>query len=281
MFSGPPDDSCQRKRDKEVNDLQGKKKPLKWIMLAAGLVCAAIIAFLLVFPHTVTVSVNAADISSIEVFDGNTGRKVTVTEENDLEKIAGFINEMKLKRGKISVGRKGYRFDITINPGTGTWSRFILNSEDTVRNDPFFYNIDGGTQLFPFLEGLFGYGNDDTYHMTFCAFVSDIDGDGAPEDCSVEMGPTSGLFTVIVTARSGGEIRYRNTFNLAFSSAITFEEKDGAPYLVMEKTDDKTGETYSEYHRLSVEDRRIVLDGLDSRYEWYWGGPEWNLDQGE
>ena len=49
---------------------------------------------------------------------------------------------------------------------------------------------------------------------------------------------------------------------------LSFEEKDGIPQLVMD----------GEYHRLFVENNRIVIEDLDTQYEGYWGDSEWNYD---
>ena len=95
----------------------------------------------------------------------------------------------------------------------------------------------------------------------------DIDNDGVYEDCSMTYGPTSGLFTVVITAYADGKIKYKNTFNLACGN-ILFAEKDGSAQLVRD----------GEYHKLYVNENRIVIDGLDPQYEGYWGDSEWNYD---
>ncbi len=95
----------------------------------------------------------------------------------------------------------------------------------------------------------------------------DIDSDGVFESCSVTFGPTSGLLTVVITASADGRIKYKNTFNLARGN-VSFAEKDGVPQFVRD----------GEYHRLYVEDGRIVIEGLDPQYEGYWGGSDWNYD---
>ena len=46
----------------------------------------------------------------------------------------------------------------------------------------------------------------------------DIDNDGVDEDCTMSYGPTSGLFTVVITASVDGRIKYKNTFNLPLSA---------------------------------------------------------------
>ena len=95
----------------------------------------------------------------------------------------------------------------------------------------------------------------------------DIDNDGVYEDCTMTNGPTSGLFTVVITASVEGTVKYKNIFNLVYGE-LSFDEKDGIAQFVRD----------GEYHRLSVEDGIIVIDDLDPRYEGYWGDPEWHYN---
>ena len=101
----------------------------------------------------------------------------------------------------------------------------------------------------------------------------DIDGDGIIEDCIIADGPTSGLFTVVFTASVNGNIKYKNTFNLAWGD-LSFGEQDGSPCIIRKRSQDQDPKT--EYLPLSVQDGRIVIGGLDPVYEGYWGDAKWN-----
>ena len=103
----------------------------------------------------------------------------------------------------------------------------------------------------------------------------DLDGDGVKEDCAMTYGPTSGLFSLIITASVNGEVKYKNTFVLPWCK-VSFAEKDGAPQLVMEITTYQNPEPTVEYHRLFAENGRIVIEGLDPDSGGYWGGADWN-----
>ncbi len=103
----------------------------------------------------------------------------------------------------------------------------------------------------------------------------DIDGDGVKEDCSITYGPTSGLFSVVITAAENRNVKYRNTFVLPWCR-LSFAEQDGAPQLVMEITEYRNPETRTESHRLYTENGRIVIEGLDPDAGGYWGGADWN-----
>ncbi len=105
----------------------------------------------------------------------------------------------------------------------------------------------------------------------------DMDGDGIAEDCVMTYGPTSGLFTVVITISENGIVEYKNTFNLAFGE-LTFGEQNGEPHIFRTNTDISTGESRTESHRVYVENDRIVIDGLDAAFEGYWGDAEWNYD---
>ncbi len=87
-------------------------------------------------------------------------------------------------------------------------------------------------------------------------------------------GPTSGLFSLIITAAVNGAVKYRNTFVLPWGE-VSFGEKNGAPQLVMKITPYR-GEPTVEYHRLFAENGRIVIEGLDPDSGGYWGGADWN-----
>ena len=101
----------------------------------------------------------------------------------------------------------------------------------------------------------------------------DIDGDGIIEDCKIADGPTSGLFTVVITASVNGTVKYKNTFNFAWGE-LSFGEKDGVPCIIRERSQDQEPKT--EYLPLSVQEGRIVIGGLDPTYEGYWGDSKWN-----
>ena len=68
-----------------------------------------------------------------------------------------------------------------------------------------------------------------------------------------------------MNAAADGQIKYKNTFILRWGE-LSFAEKDGVAYLVRD----------GEYHRLSVEDHRILIEDLDFNFEGNWGGSKWN-----
>lgn len=99
--------------------------------------------------------VDPADVGEIVIFDGNTGKKTTITDEGEIKAIIENLNSVRLKRGKVSLGYTGFAFDTTICLKNGKEAgHFIINSADSVRKAPFFYETIEGTINFDYIAGL-------------------------------------------------------------------------------------------------------------------------------
>ena len=98
------------------------------------------------------------NVMEITVFNGNTGKLTHITDEEEIEHIIENLNEVKIKRYKPSVGYSGYSFKMTIYLTDGNeadgWNNFIINSEDTIRKDPFFYRVTEGSIDYEYIESI-------------------------------------------------------------------------------------------------------------------------------
>ncbi len=98
------------------------------------------------------------NVMEITVFNGNTGKLTHITDEEEIENIIENLNEVKIKRYKPSVGYSGYSFKMTIYLTDGNeadgWNNFIINSEDTIRKDPFFYRVTEGSIDYDYIESI-------------------------------------------------------------------------------------------------------------------------------
>ena len=98
------------------------------------------------------------NVLEITVFNGNTGKLTHITDEEEIENIIENLNEVKIKRYKPSVGYSGYSFKMTIYLTDGNeadgWNNFIINSEDTIRKDPFFYRVTEGNIDYEYIESI-------------------------------------------------------------------------------------------------------------------------------
>ena len=98
------------------------------------------------------------NVMEITVFNGNTGKLTHITDEEEIEHIIENLNDVKIKRYKPSVGYSGYSFKMTIYLTDGNeadgWNNFIINSEDTIRKDPFFYRVTEGNIDYEYIESI-------------------------------------------------------------------------------------------------------------------------------
>ena len=90
-------------------------------------------------PYSIA-NINPSEVSKIDIFDGNTGKSITIIDTIDIEHIIENLNKVSFKKDKISLGYTGYAYRTTIYKMDGNvYKEFIINSKDTIRKDPFFY----------------------------------------------------------------------------------------------------------------------------------------------
>lgn len=90
-------------------------------------------------------NVNPSDVNRIEVFDGNTGVGFAIDNPKDIKYIVENIQSHQMKKDGISFGKMGYGLKITCvdDNNKEIIPEIILNSDVTIRKDPFFYKCDG------------------------------------------------------------------------------------------------------------------------------------------
>ena len=90
--------------------------------------------------------VDPLNVDHINVFDGNTGVGFTVDNSGDIQYIVENIQSKPMRRGGVSLGRMGYKFSIEYvdKNDKDIIPIFFINSDNTIRKDPFFYHCDGG-----------------------------------------------------------------------------------------------------------------------------------------
>jgi hypothetical protein len=101
------------------------------------------------------------------------------------------------------------------------------------------------------------------YEDYWGAVYWDIDGDGVKEACSLGVGPTSGLYSIAVAARTDGDLQYADIFLPGSFGLPSFVRgSKGLQVAMTEYTGDgTTGETL--LYDVSVRDGHIVLTGED------------------
>jgi hypothetical protein len=131
---------------------------MKYRKVLVGLVVTAVfIAGGLIWwgAPTSLIDIAPAEVSRIEIFDGGTGKTTSVTGVADIAHIIDNLNAVSLKKQKLSLGYMGYGFKTTIYKTDGSvYKQFIINSNDTIRKDPFFYRDSAASIDYSYIQGL-------------------------------------------------------------------------------------------------------------------------------
>ena len=98
------------------------------------------------------------EVMEIVVFNGNSGKATHIIDKEQIQHIVENLNGVEVKRSKPSLGYMGYSFKVTIylsdGNEAGDWNNFIINSDDTIRKDPFFYSVTKGNIDYSYIEGI-------------------------------------------------------------------------------------------------------------------------------
>ena len=98
------------------------------------------------------------EVMEIVVFNGNSGNTTHIKDKEQIQHIIANLNDVEVKRSKLSVGYSGYSFKVTIYLSDGNeaddWNNFIINSDDSIRKDPFFYSVTKGKIDYNYIEDI-------------------------------------------------------------------------------------------------------------------------------
>lgn len=98
------------------------------------------------------------EVVEIVIFNGSSGKVTHITNKEQIQHIVDNLNDVAVKRSKLSVGYSGFGFELTIyrsdDREAEDWNHFIINSSDTVRKDPFFYSVAKGKIDYSYIENI-------------------------------------------------------------------------------------------------------------------------------
>lgn len=102
-------------------------------------------------------------IGRIEVFDGHIGKQTIIDDPEAIRYIIENFNAAKMKIDKISLFGMGYNLRTTIYKTNGTvYKKFIVNSHDLIRKDPFLYIVTENPVIYHYLK-TYGEYDDETF----------------------------------------------------------------------------------------------------------------------
>ena len=132
-----------------------KKKII--VLLSAMAICLIGIIVRYNVPLNLT-NLDPDEVMEIIVFNGNSGETTHITDKQQIRYIIQNLNDVEVKKWKPSVGYTGYSFKITIYLSDGNeadgWNNFIINSEDTIRKDSFFYSVVTGKIDYDYIKSI-------------------------------------------------------------------------------------------------------------------------------
>ena len=103
-------------------------------------------------------NLNHNDVMEIVVFNGNSGNTTHITDKEQIQHLIENLNDVEIKKAKPSVGYLGYSFKLTVYLSDGNeaddWNNFIINSDYTIRKDPFFYSVTKGKIDYNYIKNI-------------------------------------------------------------------------------------------------------------------------------
>ena len=104
------------------------------------------------------INLDPNEVMEIVVFSGNSGNTTHIEDKEQIQHIIDNLNDVEVKRSRLSAGYSGYSFKVTIylsdGNEAGDWNNFIINSDDTIRKDPFFYSVIKGKIDYNYIENI-------------------------------------------------------------------------------------------------------------------------------
>lgn len=121
------------------------KEKIFMLIIAIVIAVIAVSAIWYFSPKAFLSGVEPSDVSSISVFDGQTGNSFVIDDLAEIRYIVENIQGVEMTRDKVSLGHMGYAFRMSFYNSNGKEiDSFVINSADTIRDDPFFYRCNGG-----------------------------------------------------------------------------------------------------------------------------------------
>ena len=129
-------------------------KSKKKIIIFAVVIFAVIL--LLIWynvPSTFLKSTDASEVAFIQVFNGNSGNKFDITNKEQISYIVENVQKQAFDKEGLSLFRMGTLFTLSFCDSNGkVVSEFTVNSDNTIRKDPFFYVTDGNMNIIEYLQ---------------------------------------------------------------------------------------------------------------------------------
>lgn len=130
-----------------------KKKVSITIRIATIIIIAGFIAWMV--PSNFLKGIKAENVAMISVRDGSTGNNFEIINQEDIEFIVGKIQSQSFKKDGISMFLMGTLYTMKFfDSNSQLVAGFILNSDDCIRKDPFFYKTSPELRLTEYIKNI-------------------------------------------------------------------------------------------------------------------------------
>ena len=114
----------------------------KKVSIVMGIATMLIIVCFIVWisPRNFLKGIKAENIAMISVRDGSTGNIFEIINQEDIQFIVERIQSQSFKKDRVSLFLMGTLYTMSFfDSNDNLVAEFILNADDTIRKDPFFY----------------------------------------------------------------------------------------------------------------------------------------------
>jgi len=114
----------------------------KKVSLVIGIATMLIIVCFIIWitPRNFLKGIQAEEIAMISVRDGSTGNNFKIINQEDVQFIVERIQSQSFKKDSVSLFLMGTLYTMSFfDSNDNLVAEFILNADDTIRKDPFFY----------------------------------------------------------------------------------------------------------------------------------------------
>ena len=114
----------------------------KKVSIVMGIATMLIIVCFIVWisPRNFLKGIKAENIAMISVRDGSTGNIFEIIKQEDIQFIVERIQSQSFKKDRVSLFLMGTLYTMSFfDSNNNLVAEFILNADDTIRKDPFFY----------------------------------------------------------------------------------------------------------------------------------------------
>ena len=127
----------------------------KTLKIAEFIVLMLIIGFLLwCFIPATFCSIDAGQTEKIEVFDGNRGVSLEISDPEEIAYLMDNWNQVSVRKMIIPLPAGGFKFHVTVYLKSGKTEEFTINTADDAKREIIYYKRTKGNLCYEYIDEL-------------------------------------------------------------------------------------------------------------------------------